>query len=473
MERPRVIVVGGGFAGVQCARGLERELAPREAEIALVTPNDFQLYLPLLPQVASGVLTPQAVAPSLRRLLRRTRIVPGGVIGVDTEAKVCVVRLITGDLVNLRYDQLVLAPGSVTRTFGTPGLDRHAHGMKRLAEAAAIRDHVIAQLDLASVTEDEAERAARLRFVVAGGGYAGTETVACLQRLTNAAAPRYRGLDPRLIEWHLVEHSPRLMPELGERLGSKALQIVTGRGTEVSLGVSVDGVTKNAVALTDGRSLPSRTLIWTAGVAASPLIDTLDAETAHGRLVVSADLRVPGRDGVFALGDAAAVPDLAQDAHRAHDGHRAHDAHDAHDGHDAHDAHDGAICPPTAQHAMRQGRQAARNVAAVLRGKPTRPYEHRDLGFVVDLGGMDAVAHPLGVELTGLPAQLVTRAYHLAALRTGNARGRTIANWLCNATTGNDFVRTGFASRGVDTLSGFEGTDVYLSRDRVRELTTV
>lgn len=452
MDRPRVIVVGGGFAGVACARGLERELGEGEAEISLVTPDDYQLYLPLLPQVASGVLTPQAVAPSLRRLLRRTRIVPGRAVGVDTEARVCVVRLINGELSDRRYDFLVLTPGSVTRTFDIPGLARQGRGMKTLAEAAYIRDHVIAQLDLAAVTRDEAERAARLRFVVVGGGYAGTETVAHLQKLTNAAASRYRRLDPRWIEWHLVDHAPKLMPELGDRLGRKALKTVTARGTRVSLGVSVDAVTDGKVTLTDGRVLPSHTLIWTAGVTASPLVATLDAETARGRLVVRADLTVPGRDGVLALGDAAAVPDLSRgDADTA-------------------GTAGAAVCPPTAQHAMRQGRQGARNVAALLRGMPARPYAHRDLGLVVDLGGRDAVARPFGAELTGLPAQLVTRGYHLAALRTGSARARTIADWLLNATAGNDFVRTGFLAHGPVTLSEFELTDTYPSRERIHEL---
>ncbi|WP_314175878.1 NAD(P)/FAD-dependent oxidoreductase [Streptomyces winkii] len=447
MDRPKVLIVGGGFAGLSCARGLERELRESEAEISLVTPYDYQLYLPLLPQVASGVLTPEAVAPALRRVLRRTRIVPGAAIGVDTGAKVCVVRLITGELVNQRYDYLVLTPGSVTRTFDIPGLDRWARGMKTLAEAAYIRDHVIAQLDLAAVTHDEAERAARLRFVVVGGGYAGTETVASLQRLTASAVRRYRRIDPRRIEWHLVDHAPKLMPELGDRLGRKALKLVTARGARVSLGVSVSGVTDGAVTLTDGRSLRSHTLVWTAGVTASPLVATLDAETVRGRLAVRPDLRVPGREGVFALGDAAAVPDLSEGGG---------------DG--------GPVCPPTAQHAMRQGRRAARNVAAVLRGRPTRPYEHRDLGLVVDLGGLDALARPLGVELSGVPAQLVTRGYHLAALRTSNARCRTVANWLLDATTGNDFFRTGYLGGPLATLSGFEGTDEYPTPERVREL---
>ncbi|QPP07780.1 NAD(P)/FAD-dependent oxidoreductase [Streptomyces bathyalis] len=455
MDRPRVFIVGGGFAGVRCALGLERELDDSEAEISLVTPDDYQLYLPLLPQVASGVLTPEAVAPALRRVLRRTRIVPGTAIGVDTDAKVCVVRMITGELVNQRYDCLVLTPGSVTRTFDIPGLDRRARGMKTLAEAAYIRDHVIAQLDLAAVTHDEAERAARLRFVVVGGGYAGTESVACLQRLTAAAASRYRRIDPRWIKWHLVDHSPKLMPELGDRLGRKALAIIEARGTQVSLGVSVSDVSERTVGLTDGRSLATHTLIWTAGVAASPLIATLGAETVKGRLAVGADLRVPGRDGVFALGDAAAVPDLAAGGARHHG--RACD--------------EGVpLCPPTAQHAMRQGRRAASNVAAVLRGRPTRPYEHKNLGLVVDLGGLDALARPLGVELSGLPAQLVTRGYHLAALRTGNARMRTAASWLLDATTGNDFFRTGYLSGRHATLAGFEHTGDYPTPERVRQL---
>lgn len=446
MERPRILVVGGGFAGVECARLLERELGTPEAEISLVTPNSYQLYLPLLPQVASGVLTPQAVAPSLRRVLRRTHIVPGGAVGIDTEAKVCVVRLITGETVNQRYDYLVLTPGSVTRQFDIPGLDRHARGLKTLAEAAYVRDHVIAQLDLAAVTGDAAERAARLQFVVVGGGYAGTETVACLQRLTNAAARRYPWLDPGLIKWHLVDIAPKLMPELGERLGLRAQEIVRRRGTEVSLGVSVAEVTEDTVTLTDDRRLPCHTLIWTAGVAASPLIATLDRETSRGRLVVNADLSVPGLPDVFALGDAAAVPDLAAGG-------------------------EDAVCPPTAQHAMRQGKQAALNVAAVLRGRATRNYEHKDLGLVVDLGGVDAVARPLGFELSGVPAQFVARGYHLSALRTGTARFRTAAQWMLNTATGYDFVRTGFQAGRPATLSDFERTGAYLSQERVRELT--
>ncbi|MFE8006965.1 NAD(P)/FAD-dependent oxidoreductase [Streptomyces sp. NPDC057418] len=443
MARPRILVVGAGFAGVACVRRLERSLAPGEADIALVTPFSYQLYLPLLPQVASGVLTPQSVAVSLRRSRRhRTRIIPGGAIGVDTRAKVCVIRKITDEIVNEPYDRLVLAAGSVTRTFDIPGLVENARGMKTLAEAAYVRDHVISQLDLADASQDEAERESRLQFVVVGGGYAGTETAACLQRLTANAVRHYPRLDPKLIKWHLIDIAPKLMPELGDKLGASALEILRRRGIEVSLGVSVAEAGPDKVTFTDGRVLPCRTLIWTAGVAASPLVATLDAETVRGRLAVTPEMQVPGVNGVFALGDSAAVPDLTKG--------------------------DGAICPPTAQHAMRQGRVLADNLIASLRGRPRRPYVHRDLGLVVDLGGRDAVSKPLGIELKGVPAQLVARGYHWSALRTNVAKTRVLTNWMLNAIAGDDFVRTGFQARTPATLRDFEYTDAYLTPEEIR-----
>ncbi|MFF8645737.1 NAD(P)/FAD-dependent oxidoreductase [Streptomyces sp. NPDC015345] len=441
MAAPRILIVGGGFAGMECAHKLEKKLAPHEAELRLISPTDHQLYLPLLPHVAAGVLTPQAVAVPLRRMLRRTAIVPGGAIGIDPEAKAVIVRKINGEEVVERYDYLVLTPGSVTRQFDIPGVDKYAVGVKTLAEAAWIRDHVISQLDLAAASSHREEREQRLQFVVVGGGYAGVETAAYLQRLTCAAVKRYPGLDVSQIKWHLVDIAPKLMPELGERLGEKAMAIMQRRGVNVSLGVSVAKATEDTVTLTDDRVLPCRTLIWTAGVAPSPLIATLGAETNKGRLVVRPDLTVPGLDGVFALGDAAAVPDVVKGGD--------------------------AICPPTAQHAMRQGWAAAKNVLSALRGLPLSDYRHKDMGLVVDLGGIQAVSKPLGVQLTGLPAQTVARGYHLGALRTLTARFRTAANWGLNAVAGNDYVRTGFQAQRPATLKDFEMTDAYLSREEI------
>ncbi|MFD5910875.1 NAD(P)/FAD-dependent oxidoreductase [Streptomyces massasporeus] len=444
VTRPRILVVGAGFAGVECVRRLERKLSPDEADVTLVTPFAYQLYLPLLPQVASGVLTPQSIAVSLRRSKKyRTRIIPGGAIGVDLKSKVCVIRTITDEIVDAPYDYIVLAPGSITRTFDIPGLTDHAFGMKTLAEAAYIRDHVISQLDLADASQDPVERASRLQFVVVGGGYAGTETAACLQRLTHAAVKRYPRLDPSLIKWHLIDIAPKLMPELGDKLGSSAQEILRRRGIEISLGTSIAKAGPEEVTFTDGRVIPTRTLIWTAGVVASPLIATLGAETVKGRLAVASEMNLPGEDGVFALGDSAAVPDLAKG--------------------------DGAMCPPTAQHALRQGRHVADNVIASLRGQAMKPYVHKDLGLVVDLGGTDAVSKPLGIELRGLPAQAVARGYHWSALRTNVAKTRVMTNWLLNAVAGDDFVRTGFQARKAARLKDFEYTDAYLTPEQVRE----
>ncbi|MFI6807817.1 NAD(P)/FAD-dependent oxidoreductase [Streptomyces luteogriseus] len=444
VTRPRILVVGAGFAGVECVRRLERKLSPDEADVTLVTPFAYQLYLPLLPQVASGVLTPQSIAVSLRRSKKyRTRIIPGGAIGVDLKSKVCVIRTITDETVNEPYDYIVLAPGSITRTFDIPGLTDHAFGMKTLAEAAYIRDHVISQLDLADASQDPVERASRLQFVVVGGGYAGTETAACLQRLTHAAVKRYPRLDPSLIKWHLIDIAPKLMPELGDKLGSSAQEILRRRGIDISLGTSIAKAGPEEVTFTDGRVVPTRTLIWTAGVVASPLIATLGAETVKGRLAVASEMNLPGDDGVFALGDSAAVPDLAKG--------------------------DGAMCPPTAQHALRQGKHVADNVIASLRGQAMKPYVHKDLGLVVDLGGTDAVSKPLGVELRGLPAQAVARGYHWSALRTNVAKTRVMTNWLLNAVAGDDFVRTGFQARKAARLKDFEYTDAYLTPEQVRE----
>ncbi|WP_437023580.1 NAD(P)/FAD-dependent oxidoreductase [Streptomyces sp. enrichment culture] len=443
VTRPRILVVGAGFAGVECVRRLERKLSPDQADVTLVTPFAYQLYLPLLPQVASGVLTPQSIAVSLRRSKKyRTRIIPGGAIGVDLKSKVCVIRTITDEIVNEPYDYIVLAPGSITRTFDIPGLTDHAFGMKTLAEAAYIRDHVISQLDLADASQDPVERASRLQFVVVGGGYAGTETAACLQRLTHAAVKRYPRLDPGLIKWHLIDIAPKLMPELGDKLGSSAQEILRRRGIEISLGTSIAKAGPEEVTFTDGRVIPTRTLIWTAGVVASPLIATLGAETVKGRLAVAPEMNLPGDDGVFALGDSAAVPDLAKG--------------------------DGAMCPPTAQHALRQGRHVADNVIASLRGQALKPYVHKDLGLVVDLGGTDAVSKPLGIELRGLPAQAVARGYHWSALRTNVAKTRVMTNWLLNAVAGDDFVRTGFQARKAARLKDFEYTDAYLTPEQVR-----
>ncbi|MBL1073908.1 FAD-dependent oxidoreductase [Nocardia sp. 2] len=442
MGPAKIVIVGGGFAGVECARMLERKLHPDEAFVQLVAPSSSLLYLPLLPQVSSGVLSPRAVTVSTRRVLKRTEFVPGMVVGVDPKTRQCVVRRASGVELALEYDHLVLTPGSITRILDVPGLQEHGFGMKTLAEALYLRDHVLRQLDVAAVRGDEEEDRERLSFVTIGAGYAGTETAAVLNRLTRAAAKRYfPRLDPSHVRWRLVTHGDRLMPELGERLGADAKEILAKRGVEFVPGLSAAQVTARSVTLTNGEVIPTRTVIWTAGVAPSPLAGHLGADTVKGRIVADTDLTVPGLEGVWACGDAAAVPDLTKGGE--------------------------VKCAPTAQHAIRQGRHLGKNLVAALRGKPRKPYKHPDLGMVVDLGRWDALARPLGIGLSGAPAQFVARGYHLFALRTFAARTRTMFDWGMHGITGDDFMRIGYSDYPTQTIGGFERTSDYLTADEV------
>ena len=421
MSRPRIVVVGAGFAGLHTLRHLERRIPTGAADIALVAPNDYMLYSPLLPQVASGMLTPQSIAMSVHRLTRQTRLVPGHAVGVDTRNRTVVVRRASGELAPCPYDRLVLAPGSMTREFDIPGLTEHAYGAKTLAEAVLLRDHVLGQLELANDSRDPVEREERCRFVVVGGGYTGVETAASLKRLCEEAARRYPELRS-VIRWHLVDIAPKVLPELGDRLGRKALDLLRNLGIEVKLKVTVREVTADKVVLTDGRALPCRTLIWTAGVTPSPLMETLGKPTQRGRLEVGTDLAVPGQPDVFALGDAAAVPDLSQG--------------------------DSAYCPPTAQYASRQAATAAHNVVNSVLGRPLRDFQHKDLGLVVDLSGKDALARIMQFDLSGLPALAVTRGYHMMSVPSSPARARIAANWGIRAVTGGEVSRLGFADHG-------------------------
>jgi NADH dehydrogenase len=449
MSAQRIVVVGAGFAGLKCVQRLERELKGElsrgEVEIVVVNPHDYMLYLPLLPQVAAGVITAQSVTVPLPRAIKRAQRLPGQVVGLDLQRKVAVVRKISEDVVELPYDRLVITAGSVTRQFDIKGLEEHGLGMKNLGEAAYLRDHVLSQLELANASTDPEEQAARLQFMVVGGGYAGTETAACLQLLTNAALKRFPRLDPSLVKWTLIDIAPRLMPELGERLGEQALDLLRQRGIEIKLETGVKEVTDDCVALDDGTVRPCKTLVWTAGVTASPLVKNLGVELVRGRIKVDATMQLPGREGVFALGDAAAVPDLTADDPSS------------------------AICPPTAQHATRQAKKVADNVVASLRGEPLAEYKHRDLGLVVDLGGSQAVAHPLKLELSGVPAQFVTRGYHLFALPLMRTRIRVLANWVLHAFGGDEFVRVGFLSGRSGNVEDFEEIRSYLSEDEIRE----
>ncbi|MFF4978744.1 NAD(P)/FAD-dependent oxidoreductase [Streptomyces sp. NPDC001046] len=427
MSRPRIVIVGAGFAGYRTARTLSR-LARGRAHITLLNPTDYFLYLPLLPQVAAGILEPRRVTVSLSDTLRDVRLVLGQADRIDLDGRTLHYTGPEDEEGTLAYDRLVLTAGSVNKLLPIPGVAEHAHGFRGLPEALYLRDHVTRQVELAAATDDPETCAARCTFVVVGAGYTGTEVAAHGQMFTDAQVRRHplrRGMRPR---WMLLDVAPRVLPEMDEKLSATADRVLRQRGVDVRMGTSVQEATHDGVVLTDGESVATRTLVWCVGVRPDPLVESLGLPTERGRLLVDPHLQVPGRPEVFSCGDVAAVPDLEKP---------------------------GGYTPMTAQHAWRQGRVAAENVAASLgSGGQRKAYRHRDLGFVVDLGGAKAAANPLGVPLSGVPAGAVTRGYHLAAM-PGN-RVRVAADWLLDAVLPRQAVQLGLVrswSVPLDTSS--------------------
>jgi NADH dehydrogenase len=413
VARPRVLVVGAGFAGYHAARTLSR-LARGRADVMIINPTDYFLYVPLLPEVAVGLLEPRRVTVSIPDTLPDVRLILGEVDDVDLANRRVKWVNPEGGHAQLGYHRLVLAAGSVNKLLPIPGVTEHAHGFRDLPEALYLRDHITRQLEMADSTEDPDQRAARTTFVVVGAGYTGTEVAAQGVLYTDTLYERHPGLGERRPRWLLLDIAPRVLPELDERLSRAADQVLRDRGVDVRMGVSVQEATHEGVRLTDGRFVATRSLIWCVGVRPDPLVESLGLPTIRGRVVVDEYLNVPGHPEVYACGDAAAVPDPT---------------------------HPGDITPMTAQHAQRQGALVAHNIAASYgQGRP-RPYTHRELGFVVDLGGRDAVANPLHVPLSGLPAKVVTRGYHLLAL-PGN-RTRTAVDWILNAVLPRQTVQLG------------------------------
>jgi NADH:ubiquinone reductase (H+-translocating) len=434
--RPQAVIIGAGYAGYHCARALERRLPAAAADIVIVSPTDYMPYLSLLPEVGAGIVDPRHIAVSLPGTLRRARLVPGHAVGADLANRSVTVAGPDGQRRELGWDRLVIAPGSVSRTLRIPGVLDHAKGFKNLAEALYLRDHLLAQLELADASDDPALRRELCTFVVVGAGYTGTEVAAQGQLFTRAALRRHPRIRPEELRWLLVDQAPAVLPELGAQLGRPALRILRRRGLDVRLETTIEEITGQWVRLSDGTTVPTHTVIWCVGVTPGPLTQALGLETVHGRIVVDEFLAVPGHPHIFAAGDAAAAPDLTRK---------------------------GRLTPMTAQHAQRQGGAVARNVAASLGHGASRVYQHRDLGFVVDLGGWQAVANPLRVPLSGAAAKIVTRAYHLYALPANRLRVAT--DWFNDIVEHRQFVRLGLVPPDRSGLAVAEQTDIYYRTD--------
>jgi NADH dehydrogenase len=396
-----VVIAGGGFGGYYAAKGLERRL-PDDVEITLVNDVNFLLYTPLLPGAAAGTLDPRHVVVPLRERLRRTELRVGWVTGADPSRQTVSVELLPGETVELPYDQLVVALGSISRTFPIPGLVEHGIGFKTISEAVVLRNRLLRHLETAEELDDEQQRREYLGFVFVGGGYAGLEGIAELQDFAVDALARYPRCRATGMRWVLVEAGPRVMNELQPQLADFATELMRGRGVEILVNTQVTEVTDTQVTLSSGDVIPCRTLCWTAGVRGNPIAEQLGLPLDKSRISCSETMQVHGVPNVWALGDIAAIPDPARP---------------------------GEPCPPTAQHAIRQGKLMARNVAAALAGQPPRPFTFKTLGAFADLGRQNAVANLMGVPLRGFPAWSVARLYHLAWIPGVMHKLRLIVDW--------------------------------------------
>ena len=399
-----VVIAGGGFGGFYAARRLEQVLPQQSARVTLVSSDNFLLYTPLLPGAAAGTLEPRHVVIPLREELHQTDTVLGRVTGLDAGGSTLEVQSVEGRNERLAYDQLVLALGSISRVPPVPGLAEHGLGFKTLAEAIALRNRALLNLEIAESLEDPEARRPFLSFVFIGAGYAGVEGIAELQDYVADVIDRYPRCRIDGTRWLIADADDRIMHEISEGLADFAARELRGRGIEVRPGTLLESAEADRVTLSTGEVIPTRLLCWTAGVRPSPLIRQLGLPLAdEGRIAVDDTMRVQGHDGIWAIGDCAAVPDPAKRRR--------------------------AASPPTAQHALRQGRLVADNVAATLGHGRVRKFRYRTLGVFVDLGRRQAVAEMLGVKLRGFPAWWAARTYHMAMMPGTARKLRLIVDW--------------------------------------------
>jgi NADH dehydrogenase len=412
-ERARILVVGGGYVGMYTALRLQRrmkqELRRGEVEITVVTPDPYMTYQPFLPEAAAGAISPRHVVVPLRRVLDQCHVIVGEATSIDHAARTATLTTLateeTGGTEKLTYDELVLAPGSVSRTLPIPGLIDYGIGFKTVEEAIGLRNHVIEQMDIASSTRDPAIRDAALTFVFVGGGYAGVEALGELEDMARYAARYYHNVKAEDMKWILVEASDRILPEVGEEMGRYTVTELRRRNIQVLLQTRLESCADRIVVLSDGQRFPTRTVVWTAGVKPHPLLAATDLPlNGRGRLKCTAQLTVDGAEHAWAAGDAAAVPDVTAEE-------------------------PGRETAPNAQHAVRQARVLGDNIAHCLRGEPLETYAHKYVGSVASLGLHKGVAQVYGRKLKGYPAWFMHRAYHLSRVPTVNRKARVLAEW--------------------------------------------
>jgi NADH dehydrogenase len=410
----RIVVLGGGFGGVHTALHLEKLLSRNaDVEITLVSRDNFFLFTPMLHEVAASDLDITHIVSPIRTLLRRSTVFVGDVEGVDLKRRVVTAAHgFDRHAHELEYDHLVIALGSITNFYGLPGLEQRALTMKSLGDAIHLRNRMIATLEEAD-TECRSGGDALLTFVVAGGGFAGVETVAGMNDFVRDALEYYPRLNAERIRMVLVHSGSLILPELGDKLGAYAQRKLAARGVEIVTNAKVAGLSNDGVLLEDGRRIPSRLVVWTAGTSPHPLIRALPCASERGRITVDATLAVPGWPGVWALGDCAVVPDTRT----------------------------GKPHPPTAQHALREAKVAASNIVGSLSGRAPVAFNFRTIGQLAAIGKRTGVARVFGLNFSGFAAWWLWRTIYLSKLPRFEKKVRVALDWTLDLMFAKDFVQ--------------------------------
>jgi len=404
----RILVVGAGHVGLYAALRLSKKLKSREAEVIVVDPQPHMTYQPFLPEASAGNISPRHAVVPLRRELRRCKVLAGTVTRIDHDRKTALVQPISGPTREVRYDHVVVAPGSVSRTLPIPGLHEHGIGFKTIGEAIFLRNHVLDRLDVAAATTDPEVRLRALTFVFVGGGYAGIEALAEMEDMARDALRYYPELKPEDMRWVLVEATQRVLPEVDRDMGAYTVQQLLKRNMDIRLDTRLESCVDGIVKLSDGDSFPTDTIVWTAGVKPSPMLDATNFPRDERRRVTCLPtLQIVDGDrvveGAWSAGDCAAVPDLTKEP--------------------------GNYCSPSAQHAVRQAARMADNIVNVVRGREPVNYKHKHAGSVASLGLHKGVAQVYGVKMTGWPAWFMHRTYHMSRIPSVNRKVRVVVDW--------------------------------------------
>ena len=402
-DRPHILIVGGGYVGMYTALRLQKKLRRNEARITIVDPQNYMTYQPFLPETAAGSLEPRHVVVPLRKVLRRCQVLTGLVTRIDHASRTATVLPLEGPEDTIRYDVIVVAPGSVVRTLPIPGLAESGIGFKTVGEAIYLRNHVLSRLDYAASVTDADHRRRALTFVFIGGGYAGIEAFAELEDMARYATRYYDDVDADDMRWVLIEATGRILPEVSVPMAEYTVQQLLKRNMDVRLNTRVESLTDGHVVLSDGEEFDAETIVWTAGVKPNPMLTRTDLPLDEkGRLRCTPDLRVDGVEDAWGAGDAAAVPDLTDP---------------------------GAFTGPSAQHAVRQTKTLAANIVAALRRRKLVDYRHKYVGSVASLGLYRGVAEVYGIKLRGRLAWFMHRTYHVSRMPTVNRKVRVLADW--------------------------------------------